>query len=51
MIAGVGYLAWFGHMGSVGGHLTDIKIWLFARIEEANNIKKYMSESLENCFT
>jgi hypothetical protein len=26
--------------GSVGGHLTDVKIWLFARSEEAKNILK-----------
>jgi hypothetical protein len=25
--------------GSVGGHLTDLKIMLFARSEEAKNIK------------
>jgi hypothetical protein len=34
----------------MGGHLTDLKIWLFARGEEATNIKKCMSESLENRF-
>ena len=34
MIAGVGTVR-----GSVGGHLTDLKIWLFARSEEAKNIK------------
>jgi hypothetical protein len=24
----------------MGGHLTDLKIWLFARSEEGKNIKK-----------
>jgi hypothetical protein len=33
MIAGV------GHCVSVGGHLTDLKIWLFAGSEEGKNIK------------
>ena len=31
--------AWVTVRGSVGGHLTDLKIWLFARSEEAKNIK------------
>jgi hypothetical protein len=25
--------------GCMGGHLTDLKIWLFARNEEGENIK------------
>jgi hypothetical protein len=33
MIAGVGY-----REGSVGGHLTDLNIWLFSRSEEATNL-------------
>jgi hypothetical protein len=36
---------------SVVGHLTDLKIWLFARSEEGKKYKKYMEESLVNRFT
>jgi hypothetical protein len=39
MIAGVGHLR-FGFW--MGGHLTDLKIWLFARSEEGKKYKKYM---------
>jgi hypothetical protein len=37
MIAGMGHCAFW-----VGGHLTDLKIWLFARSEEGKKYKKYM---------
>jgi hypothetical protein len=37
MIAGVGYRAWFGGWSSQ--NMADLKIWLFARSEEAKNIK------------
>jgi hypothetical protein len=53
MITGVGYRAWF----SVGWVvITDLKMWLFARSEEGNNIKKYMyrlgkSFHITNCKT
>jgi hypothetical protein len=36
MIAGV------GHFACMGGHLTDLKIWLFASSEEGKNILKNM---------
>jgi hypothetical protein len=29
----------------VGGHLTDLKIWLFARSEEGKNIKSTSKEA------
>jgi hypothetical protein len=38
------------------GHLTDLKIWLFARSEERENLKKYVrklgiSFHITNCKT